>query len=58
MINNTFCIYQNDYNNTVLGDLMYNLTDSAFFCFEKGAICQIAPFYLTHNLFLYKKCQF
>ena len=27
---NTFCIYQNDYNNTVLGDKMYNLTDSAF----------------------------
>ena len=31
MTNNTFCIYQNDYNNTVLGDKMYHLTDSAFF---------------------------
>ena len=29
--NNTFCIYQNDYNNTGLGDKMYHLTDSAFF---------------------------
>ena len=31
MTNNTFCIYQNDYNNTVLGDKMYHLTDSALF---------------------------
>ena len=31
MTNNIFCIYQNDYNNTVLGDKMYHLTDSAFF---------------------------
>ena len=31
MTNNTFCIYQNDYNNTVLDDKMYHLTDSAFF---------------------------
>ena len=31
MTNNTFCIYQNDYNNTVLGDIRYHLTDSAFF---------------------------
>ena len=31
MTNNTFCIYQNDYNNTVLGYKMYHLTDSAFF---------------------------
>ena len=31
MTNNTFCIHQNDYNNTVLGDKMYHLTDSAFF---------------------------
>ena len=31
MTNNTFNIYQNDYNNTVLGDKMYHLTDSAFF---------------------------
>ena len=31
MTNNTFCIYQNDYNNTVLADKMYHLTDSAFF---------------------------
>ena len=31
MTNDTFCIYQNDYNNTVFGDKMYHLTDSAFF---------------------------
>ena len=31
MTNNNFCIYQNDYNNTVLGDKMYHLTDSTFF---------------------------
>ena len=30
MTNNNFCIYQNDYNNTVLGDKMYHLTDIAF----------------------------
>ena len=48
MTNNNFCIYQNYYNITVLGDKMYHLTDSAFFhCFEF--------FHLTHNLFLYKK---
>ena len=41
---NTFCIYRNDYNNTESGDKMYHLTDSTFFCFEKGAICQITPF--------------
>ena len=35
MTNNTFCIYQNDYNNTVLGDKMYHLTDSAFFVLKK-----------------------
>ena len=28
---NTFCIYQNDYNNAVLGDKKYHLTDSTFF---------------------------
>ena len=45
MTNNTFCIYQNDYNYTVLGDKMYHLTDSAFFfALKKGAICQITPF--------------
>ena len=31
MTNNTFCIYQNDYNNTVLGDNRYHLTDSTLF---------------------------
>ena len=31
MTNITICIYQNDYNNTVLGDKMYHLTDSALF---------------------------
>ena len=25
-----FCIYQNDYNNAVLGDNRYNLTDFTF----------------------------
>ena len=28
---NSFYIYQNDYNNTVLGDKMYHWTDSALF---------------------------
>ena len=31
MTNDTFCIYQNDNNKTVLGDEMYHLTDSTFF---------------------------
>ena len=31
MTNNNFCIYQNDYNNTVFGDKMYHLTDSTLF---------------------------
>ena len=31
MTYNIFYIFQNDYNNTVLGDKMYHLTDSAFF---------------------------
>ena len=30
MTNNTFYIYQNYYNNTVLGDKRYNSTDSTF----------------------------
>ena len=55
MTNNTFCIYQYDYNNTVLGDKRYHLTDSTlFFVLKKGVICQIIFFYLTHNLFLYE----
>ena len=44
MTNNTFCIYHTDYNNTILGDKMYHLIDSAFFF----------VFHLTHKLFLYK----
>ena len=31
MTNNAFCVYQNDYNNTVMGDKRYHLTDSTFF---------------------------
>ena len=31
MTNNTFWIFQNDYNNTELGDKMYHLTDGSFF---------------------------
>ena len=30
MTNNTFCIYQNDYNNTVFGGKTYHSTDSTF----------------------------
>ena len=55
MTNNTFCIYQNDYNNTVLGDKMYHLTDSAFFFVLKRCYLSNSTFFhLTHNLFLYK----
>ena len=35
MTNYAFCIYQNDYNNIVLGDEMYHLTDSTFFVLKK-----------------------
>ena len=38
MTNDTFYIYQNDYNNTVLGDKMYHLTDSAFFVVLKKVL--------------------
>ena len=55
MTNNTFCICQNDYNNTFLGDKMYHLTDSAFFFVLKRVLFAKHPFFhLTHNLFLYK----
>ena len=30
LTNNTVCIYQNDYNNTVFDDKRYHLTDSTF----------------------------
>ena len=53
--NNTFCIYQNDYNNTLLGDKMYLLTDSTlFFYLKKFYLLNSTFFHLTHNLFLYK----
>ena len=51
MTNNTFCIYQNDYNNTVLGEKGYHLTDSTFFYVLKKMLFTF--FYLTHTLFLY-----
>ena len=38
MTNNTFCIYQNDYNNTIFGDKRYNLTDSTFSLFLKKVL--------------------
>ena len=44
MTNNTFCIYQNYYNNAVLGDKRYHLTDSTF----------VLKKVLFVNLFLYK----
>ena len=55
MTNNNFCIYQNDYNNTELGDKMYHLTDSSFFFVLKRMLfVKKHLFHLTHNLFLYK----
>ena len=54
MTNNTFCIYQNHYNNTVLGDKMYYLTDSAFFFVLKKVIfIKYHLFHLTQILLLY-----
>ena len=41
MTNDIFCIYQIDYNNAVLGDKMYHLSNSTFF-------------HVTQNLFMYK----
>ena len=38
MTNNTFCIYQNDYNKIVLGDKRYHLTDSTFFFVLKNVL--------------------
>ena len=35
MTNKIFWIYQNDYNNTVLGDKLYHLTDSTLFFVSK-----------------------
>ena len=55
MINNTFCIYQNNYNNTLLDDKMYRLTVSAFFFVLKRCYLSNSTFlYLTHNFFMYK----
>ena len=44
MTNNTFCIYQKYYNNTVLRDKRYHLTDSTF----------VLKKVLFVNLFLYR----
>ena len=54
MTNTTFCIYQNDYNYTVLGDKMYHLTDSAFLFWKRCYLSNNTFFHFTHNLFLYK----
>ena len=56
MSNNTFCVYQNDFNNTVMGDKMYHLTDSALLFVSKKR-CYLSNntfFHLTHSLFLHK----
>ena len=45
MTNNTFCIYLNDYNNTVLGYKMYHLADSAFFFVLKKVVFVKSTFF-------------